>query len=61
MRTYTKTGIRSSAAGTLRSDANDNKFMIVVQQWNTQYNLSRGVLYADIAAISAWAEGQGHS
>lgn len=55
------TGTKSSAAGGPLSQAMLSKFTIVVAQRNTHCSLSRGVLYADIVAISACAEGQGHS
>ena len=45
--TKTKTGMKSSAAGTPRSAAaaaNDSRFMMVVAQRITQATLSRGVL-----------------
>lgn len=55
MRTYTRTGTISSAAGCIFpcSPAIDIRFKRVVVHRKTHCNLSFGVLYAEIAEISA--------
>lgn len=61
MRTYTRTGIKSSAAGTDCSWAKESKFIMVWEALTTHWSLSPAVLYALMQIISACALGQGHS